>query len=87
MRRSHVFAVLALCLAGSGCGGDSDTLAPPDRQFIETVVALRKAAAASGGDAASYAALKAGVLRDQGRLAAVWESINVRLSAPVPQAE
>ncbi|HUF52102.1 MAG TPA: hypothetical protein VMN60_14855 [Longimicrobiales bacterium] len=97
--------LLAAGILLTGCSRDGARLAPADRQFIETIVALRQAAEQSGGEPASYAALKAGVLRDHDvteeqlrayldmrardltRLAAVWESINVRLTAPTPQPE
>jgi hypothetical protein len=83
-----------------GCGDNATPLSPEDRQFIEAVVAVRKAAQEARGDESIFAALKANALSEQrvteeelrayiqshaqdlDRMAAVWESINVRLSIP-----
>lgn len=90
----------AVAALGGGCRGADTPLTAEDRQFIDTMVALREAAARSGDDAGAYEAMKAQVLSERGvteeqlrayievnardldRLAAVWDSINLRLSTP-----
>jgi hypothetical protein len=49
-----------------GCDGDSGGFGPEDDQFVETMVALRRASVDAGRDTAAFEAAKTALLEERG---------------------
>jgi hypothetical protein len=100
MQRGLLSVLLVTVAAVCGCARDTDTTGLPQRRFIEVIVELRRAAqdgeTAQFAARKQQILEKAGVTEEQLRayvktherdlehMAAVWESINVRLTQPPP---
>jgi hypothetical protein len=73
--------VLAIGVLLAGCEGGGAAFGPDDERFVETIVALRRAALDAGADTAAFEAARARILEERGVTEASLESYVERRSA------